>query len=130
MIGVLLYIGGLILAGVVGWGIREILSLPGRRAREHKQAELIKAATKAAVIEGIKEYDDWRSKHPGEPMTEPVRQQIANTSASNVLAEMTSSVFLQGGIIGDCKNCGKRDLLNLKGYCRECQQKLPPDGGP
>jgi hypothetical protein len=37
--GILTYIGGLVLAGLVGWGISELLSLPGRAARERKQAE-------------------------------------------------------------------------------------------
>jgi len=75
----------LVLGGLIGWCIRELLSLPGRSARERKQAEAVKAASKEGAREGakeaMKEYADWQGKHPGEPVTEPVREQIAATAA-------------------------------------------------
>jgi hypothetical protein len=138
------FVVSLILAGIVGAVIRELFLWILRPVREPRQMELMKTA----VREGIEAF--WHREHPGEPMTEPVREQIANTSTGIVLAEMTyrangllwgirkpgesspaaGSLLMYGGSNGICKGCGKQDLLNVKGYCRECQQKLPPDGGP
>jgi hypothetical protein len=93
--GVLGYVGTLLLGGVVGWAIGQLLSLPGRAARDRKQAELIKAASKEGAKEGVREYEDWQRKHPGEPITDPIREQIAVASTTVAVETLTGVASLQ-----------------------------------
>lgn len=68
----------LVLGALLGWGIRELLSLPGRPAREHRLEELMtKAASKALE-------DEWRKRHPGEPLSISVHDEIVASALSSV----------------------------------------------
>lgn len=64
--GVLAYIGGLLLASFVGWGVGKLLSLPGQASQDRKQ--------KALIRESLLEF--WQWEHPGESLPDPVRKRI------------------------------------------------------
>ena len=96
MIRILAYIGGLLLAGFVGWSIRELLSWIFRPARERRQE-----AKMAAVMEKVFEKN-WQKRNPGEPITAPVRVQLSGTSAAVSHAFVASGGFrvrLAGAIV-------------------------------
>jgi hypothetical protein len=101
--GVLLYIGGLLLAGLVGWVISILMSLPGRSAREHKQTELIKAAAKEGAQEGVKEVLEWQRKHPNEPITPAAKDVIVNVASLTAAATIMEPVFDAVGVTDKVK---------------------------
>lgn len=84
----------LILGGLVGWGIRELLSLPGRSARERRQMELMKRAASQALEE------DWQRRNPGKPITAPVYEQIAASATVAVHHLTADGIVLQPPQLG------------------------------
>lgn len=96
MIGILLYIGGLLLAGFVGWGIGELLSLPGRAARERRDSELRKkdmmqvmgqvpAIIKEAVREALRDAKIT-------PEAKNAITEVALASATAAIMDITGTV--------------------------------------
>jgi hypothetical protein len=80
----------LLLGGLVGWGIRELLSLPGRKARQIAQERLIKKV----VTEALEE--DWRKRHPSEVLTTRESVHLASSSSAaflHVTSQPLAGVF-------------------------------------
>lgn len=77
----------LVLGGLVGWVIGKLLSRLGQPARERKQDE----RQKIVVIRALEE--DWQKRHPGEPITVPVHEQIF-ASATAAIEHITAVATL------------------------------------
>lgn len=82
----------LVLGGLVGWGIRELLSLPGRGARDRKLSDLMKTAARQALEE------DWQKRHPGEALTIAVHDQIAASVDTAIFHITGDSAGYQGTV--------------------------------
>jgi hypothetical protein len=96
------FVVSLVLAGIVGAVIRELVLLILRPGRERRQETRM-----AALIEKSLEAD-WQKRHPGEAITDPVRVQLAGNSAAVSHAFVASGGFRVGGggVATSAKNTG------------------------
>ena len=141
----------LVLGGLIGQVIRILFSWIGKPARdrkqeaERKQREADREADRQFLRQEFETFavkfqeKTWKSENPGQIIPEPLMAEFSQRAqaTSSVLfasfgarAGMSFEAELTKGRSGTCKGCGKIDVLNAKGYCSQCQQKLPPDGGP